>query len=90
MGALLREEFWTVVLLLADIGDAVEGVAGSQSLFDEDLKSIRLGKKSKASFFKSEKSNALDIQFTTRITVTRITNPTRTTDKRPTTTSCMK
>ena len=61
MGALLREEFWTVVLLLADIGDAVEGVAGSQSLFDEDLKSIRLGKKSKASFFKSEKSNALNI-----------------------------
>jgi len=37
VGALLREEFWTVVLLLADIGDAVEGVAGSQSLFDEDL-----------------------------------------------------
>ena len=61
MGALLREEFWTVVLLLADIGDAVEGVAGSQSLFDEDLKSIRLGKKSKASFFKSEKSNPLNI-----------------------------
>ena len=53
MRALLREEFLTVVLLLADIGDAVEGVAGSQSLFDEDLKSIRLGKKSKASFFKS-------------------------------------
>ena len=52
MGALLREEFWTVVLLLADIGDAVEGVAGSQSLFDEDLKSIRLVKKSKASFYR--------------------------------------
>ena len=50
MGALLREEFWTVVLLLADIGDAVEGVAGSQSLFDEHLKSIRFGKKSKARF----------------------------------------
>ena len=50
MGALPREEFWTVVQLLADIGDAVEGVGGSQSLFDEDLKSIKFGKKSKARF----------------------------------------
>ena len=47
------------------------------------------GIEGKQVFVAIKPNHSFTIQSTTRIAVTRITNSTRTTDKRPTTTSCM-